>query len=482
MTTLAKPPLSPTRNGLLPEARHLVVPSGIVATGFPATQATCRQIGIEFDPYQVGLNRCILAKDRSGLYAADTVAMSIPRQVGKTFDVGALQFADCIIFPGTTVVWTAHRFKVARETFDELRSWAKSKLLEPHIDYDDITTAAGNECIPFRNGSRIVFAARERGAVRGFTKVRKLVLDEGQILSEAAMADLAPTANQGINPQVIIMGTPPKPTDPGDVFTEIRRQALAGESEGVLYVEFSADPDADPLSWEAVAQANPSFPKRTNKRAILRLRKLLTNADDFRREALGVWDEDGRAGVLIGWTQCVDRSSQVVDEVHFGIAVALDRATACIGAAGPNADARIHLEVTGHDDVTDHRPGTDWVAARAKELQDAHGGTFAIDGHGPAAPLIPELEALRVRLHIVHTGDLCDACAWMFDAVKGGTVRHLDDPVLNAAVSGAQRRPVGDRWAWGRKQSTSDVTPLEAVTLACWGHRTYGGNLADSVW
>ena len=175
-----------------------------------------------------------------GLYAADTALLSIPRQVGKTFDVGAVVFADSIINPGTTTVWTAHRFKVARESFNEMRAWAKSPLLKPHIDYDEITTGAGNECIPFRNGSRIVFAARERGAIRGFTKVRRLVLDEGQILSEQAMADLVPTMNQAVNPQIILMCTPPKPTDPGEVVTRLRADALGGDSEGVLYVELSA--------------------------------------------------------------------------------------------------------------------------------------------------------------------------------------------------------------------------------------------------
>jgi hypothetical protein len=177
-------------------------------------------------PWQQDLNKCILAKTADGLYAADTVVMSIARQVGKTFDVGAVVFAECIAEPGTTVVWTAHRFKVSRETFNELRALAKSPKLAPHIDYDAITTAAGNECIPFRNGSRIVFAARERGAIRGFTKVRILVLDEAQILTDAVLADLAPTMNQAANPLILLMGTPPKPTDPGEVFTDLRAAAL----------------------------------------------------------------------------------------------------------------------------------------------------------------------------------------------------------------------------------------------------------------
>jgi phage terminase large subunit-like protein len=231
---LARRQQRPTKSGLLPEATHLVLPKGIVSDSFPSTRRVCQRIGILFDPWQADLNHCILAKARDGLYAADTVLLSIPRQVGKTFDVGGVVFADSIISPGATTVWTAHRFKVARESFNEMRAWAKSPLLAPHIDYDEITTGAGNECIPFRNGSRIVFAARERGAIRGFTKVRRLVLDEAQILTEHALSDLVPTMNQAVNPQVILMCTPPKPTDPSEVVTRLRADALGDGSTGVL--------------------------------------------------------------------------------------------------------------------------------------------------------------------------------------------------------------------------------------------------------
>lgn len=260
----------------------------------------CLKLGIRFDPWQRDLNRALLAKTRAGLYAADTALLSIPRQVGKTFDVGAVVFADCIIHPGSTTVWTAHRFKVSRESFSEMRAWAKSSRLKAHIDYDDITTGAGNECIPFRNGSRIVFAARERGAVRGFTKVRRLVLDEGQILTEQAMADLVPTMNQAENPQVVLMCTPPKPSDPSEVAARLRSEALDGDSDGVLYVELSAPRDCDSDDRAAWRKANPSYPRRTPAKAILRMRKLLS-PEDFRREALGIWDDEtGPAWQVIG--------------------------------------------------------------------------------------------------------------------------------------------------------------------------------------
>lgn len=468
--TLEKLRTPQTKRSVLAEARHLVLPEGIKTSGFPAVEATCRRIGIEFDEWQRDLNRCILAKDSSGLYAADTVAMSIPRQVGKTFDVGALVFADSIINPGTTTVWTAHRFKVSRETFNELRMWAKSPLLAPHIEYDDITTGAGNEMIPFRNGSRIVFAARERGAIRGFTKVRRLILDEAQILTEAAMSDLAPTMNQAENPQIIMMGTPPKPGDPGEVFTALRKAALDGDSEGALYAEFSATSGAPVQAteagfWDAMAEANPSYPTRTSKRAIKRLRKLLTNDDDFRREAQGIWDSDGRVSLFEAGAWDDARKDSRPDGLTvnaLALAVSIDLAHSAIVAGSEDADGGVWVKPLHHG------PGTKGVVERCVELQAMFDVDVVIDGRGPGAVLIPHLEKAGVRLHIASTGDVLDAFANLETKVRDRQFFHVNAPELDAAAAGAVKRAVGDRNALGRKKSEADISPLEAASLAAW--------------
>lgn len=463
------------KNGLLTEARNLVLPEGIKSTGFPAVDATCKQVGINFDEWQRELNRCILAKDSSGLYAADTVAMSIPRQVGKTFNVGALVFADSIINPGTTTVWTAHRFKVARETFNELRAWAKSPLLAPHIDYDEITTGAGNELIPFRNGSRIVFAARERGAIRGFTKVRRLILDEAQILTEAAMSDLAPTMNQAENPQIIMMGTPPKPTDLGEVFTESRRAALAGESEGALYVEFAAKPEAplqihEPGFWESMEDANPSFPLRTTRRAIRRLRKLLTD-DDFRREAQGIWDSTSRNPVFgAGFWEKVPKVERPegLDMGAIGVAVSIDLEHAAVFGASKLDDDGALVRMVRHGDKPD-----DWLVDHVVGLFERFQVPVVIDGKGPGADFVPSLKAkLGDSLFVANASDVQDACAGIYKTVRAGELIHScdgDSDALDIAVHDAVKRELLDRWAWGRRKSGTDISPLEAATLALWG-------------
>jgi phage terminase large subunit-like protein len=439
-----------------------------VASGWPAVRETCRSIGIEFDPWQADLNTCILAKDSSGMLAADTVVMSIPRQVGKTFDVGAIVFAVCIANPGTTVVWTAHRFKVARETFDALRAMAKSPLLAPHIDYDAITTGAGNETIPFRNGSRMVFAARERGTVRGFSKVRLLVLDEGQILTEQALADMAPTMNQAHDPQILIMGTPPKPTDPSEVFSGLRARALAGESEGVLYVEFGAEPGSDLDDRVAWRRANPSFPKRTPERAVLRLRKLLSD-DDFAREALGIWETQSRHGVVDAdlWFGLRDAGSQAdTRSVVFAADIAPDRQSGSIALAGERPDGRVHVEV-----IVPETAGTAWMGPWLAERAKRYRAAVVLDAGAPAGALIPELQKAGVEPVLMTTRDVGQACGMFYDATLEDRLRHLDDPRLNTALAAGRKRDIGVNglWAWHRRDTSTDLTQLVAATNAVWG-------------
>jgi hypothetical protein len=381
--------------------------------------------------------------------------------VGKTFDVGGIVFADSIISPGTTTVWTAHRFAVARESFNELRALARTDLLAPHIDADDITSAAGNECIPFRNGSRIMFKARERGAIRGFTKVRRLVLDEAQILTEAAMADMVATMNQAENPQAILMGTPPKPTDPSEVFTNLRTEALSGDSDGVLYVEFSADPDSDPGSPTAWRQANPSYPKRTPRKAILRMRKLLS-PDDFAREALGIWvDGNGQSAIdPAAWAACADPDSTAVGSVAFAVDVTPDRDRASVTAVGRRSDGLLHGELIANE------PGTAWVVPKLVELV-AKWSPLAVglDPAGPAGSLLTALTEAGIEVTSITTREAGQACGALYDDIVDGAVRHRGDPELTAAVGAARTRKLGDSWVWARR-GTADLSPLVALTVA----------------
>lgn len=462
--------------GLLPEARHVVLPDGITGTYGRRDIESVAKLGITYDRWQEDLARSLSAR-KGNRWAARTCVFSVPRQTGKSFLIGSMAFARCRETPGLTVVWTAQRFKVARETFQFLRSLA----LRPGsgvASEDDITTAAGNEAIRFANGSRIVFAARERGSIRGFASVGLLVLDEAQILSDAALGDLLPTMNRAFDPQMILMGTPPRPQDPGEAFTRLRTAALEGKPSAPLYVEFSADRNADAEDRRAWRDANPSYPHHTPDEAIAGMQSALTT-DDFRREALGIWDDLGADWVIPAefWRDAIDlRERDRSLPVAYGLDVSPNRSTASIAAAYLLDDEKWRVEVikTGL--------GTDWLVPWLSSSDRKVAPLVTVlDTGGPAGSLVQDLVSARVRLLKSAAADMKAACGLFYDGIVSGALTHLDDPVLTDALAGASKRQLLDSWAWSRKDSNADITPIVAATLAVYGLSRYRRRAGGAV-
>ena len=85
-----------------------------------------------------------------------------------------------------------------------------------------------------------------------------------------------------------------------------------------------------------------------------------------------------------------------------------------------------------------------------------------------AASIVAELTRARVAVTPVGATDHARACGTFLDRLTAGTLTHRGQPVLDDAVAGAARRPLGDGWLWARRLSTVDISPLVAVTLAAW--------------
>lgn len=465
----------PSTSKLFEFAKHVRPPAGVVSTGWPAVEHKCRDLGVSFRPWQAPVGRLILAKRADGKYAATIggTGLSIPRQVGKTFLVGAIIFALCLLRPGLTVIWTAHRMRTSAETFKKMQGFARRKKIAPYVAR--IVRGSGEEEIEFRNGSRILFGARERGFGRGFDEVDVLIFDEGQILTEAALDDMIPATNQSrqaTGALLLFMGTPPKPTDKGEVFARMRADVLSGEDPDTCWVEFGADDGFAPTplpeqlttaDWRQVAKANPSYPGDTPREAILRMRKKL-GPDSFVREGLGIWDAV-QMDAAFGpdrWEACSRPPSDTVALEAVGLASTMDLTATALVAAGTDGDL---VQVQ----PLQKAPGTGWVTARCKELQDEHDCDVVVDGRGPAKVLIPHLEAAGVRVTVAKTPDVYDACSSIYERVRDRRVSHHDYPELDEAVARARRHRTPTGWVWRpRDPEDDDIAALNAMTLAAW--------------
>jgi hypothetical protein len=419
-------------------------------------------------------------KRKDHLYAAEAV-MSIPRQVGKTYLIGAIIFALCLAEPGTLVLWTAHRYPTANETFQSMKTMVEQPKLRPHIV--SATNPGGNGVIKFRNGSRILFGARERGFGRGFQRVAIIVFDEGQILTQAALDDMIPATNTHPNPLVFFIGTPPKPTDPSDVFLNMRHEALSGESDDYLYVEFSADEDADPGDREQWAKANPSYPHRTPPRAMLRMKRLL-GFESFLREGLGIWDRVGGLGVFTAgaWSRCFIgrrrtarlRSSRPVSRWPGRLRPTSTRC-GCRWAVGGN-DGKHHLGsvLRCRADVELGR-----FAAEVKRMQDQYGTFRWRSTRRARRRFIPALEEAGVDSR-------CSASTTSSNPTptcgpRSSKARHARR--LRRPERRSRRRwlaQVGERRAFARK--SGDISSLEAVAMRLWTAENRGTyDVLDSI-
>jgi len=383
------------------------------------------------------------------------------------------------LFPRLTVLWTAHRTRTATMTFTTMQGMVRKKKIRVHLAVDrsdGIRSANGEQEIRFKNGSRIMFGAREAGFGRGFDSVDIEVFDEAQILTEKALEDMVPATNASKQPSgalLFFMGTPPRPTDPGEEFTNRRTKALEGKARNMVYVEFSADDDADPDDHAQWEKANPSFPSRTPLESMERMREQLTDDDSFRREALGIWDAAGTPEVIdaASWGRVADPASMPVERLTLAIDVAPNRKVASVALAGRRPDGLWHVE------LDEQKNGVEWVAAWVKartEKNRLH------------AVVVDEMTGLverrRGRNYLVGTDvvvtlaaaegrDMAVASGQFFDGVMEPSpkLRHADQPQMNVALSVARKRPLAGAWAWNRKDETSDITPVVAATLALWG-------------
>ena len=468
-------------------ARHLVFPSTIVESAFPRVERRLASVGYSFDPWQQGFGTISLGVDAAGKYAATVggVVASIPRQVGKTYTIGGLLVGLALEFPGLRAIWTSHHLRTTTATFRSMQGIVRKPKLAPHIAENDrggmaIRTANGEQEIRFKNGSLIMFGARAQGFGRGMAAIDVEVFDEAQILSLKALEDMVPATNQARNPHgglLFFIGTPPRPDDDGEAFLAKRQQALSGNSDDdMVFVELSADSDADLMDRDQWRRANPSYPHRTPHSSMLRMRKNIPDDGSWRREALGIWDEVVGAKALIepaAWKAGHREIAPPAGVQAFGVKFSPDGQRVSLAGARRPDGGPTHVEVIK---AMSRSAGTvdlaDWIAARWRKA-----AVIVVDGKSGADQFVTALVKRGVprrRIVVPTLSQVYEAHSGLLEAVRTGELTHYGQVGLDAVVKSATKRDIGKDggWGWQAISDDVDVTPLEAVTYAHFGATT----------
>lgn len=467
------PPGTPTNSDpkerkLSEVAKRLVYPGdAIVDSYWPDIRNICTdQLGITLDGWQEGINNLALAHtaDNTLIHTVGGFGLCVCRQAGKTHTLTGLMFTLCCAFPGLLAIWTSHHVKTNSETFMAVQGYAKRSSISPFIR--KVYTGSGDEEVRFTNGSRILFGARERGFGRGIAGVDCLLSDEAQILSGRAMQDMLATLNTSRLGLHCYVGTPPKPGDNSENFTRMRQEAMSGESTDMVWIEFGADDDCDIDDVDQWAKANPSVPFRTPLVSIRRLRRRLDDGG-FKREALGLWDNDDVSVFdLARWADLIESKASMPESVALVIDVAPDRRYTTIGVAGETDDEKTLVMVLP-------MRGTQAVLPRLQKLLNERDIIDIAITSGAARALEPDLVKAGIEYTKMATTDMAAAYAALQEAIKGGTVRHVGQTELDNAMTMARTRYwlTGEAEVFDRRGYSVDVSPAVAVAGALyrWG-------------
>lgn len=465
----------------------------------PEVADLARLVGFAPEPEQELCLDVIFALGAGGKSAAFEVGVAACRQNLKTGLYKQAALGWLFVTEQRLVVWSAHEFATAAEAFRDLRdlidgcSWLSRRVKR-------MPGGHGDESIELMSGQRVVFKTRTKVSGRGLTG-DKVVLDEAMFLAALQMGSLLPTLSARPDPQVLYGGSAGQADS--RVWRGVRDRGRAGSSRRLAWLEWCddlpggcAEPRCDHRHPAAGCRLDDERRRRRANPAMGRTRvfpgegpvEILTaeyvqaerealadTPGEFARERLGWWDEPGGTGVIpeAAWAARSGAAGRP-DLVAFGIAASWpDGEIAAIGSAGRLA-GELLLQ------VVDRRPGTGWLAARANELQEHEPCAFVIDPAGPAGPAIPELEAAGVELVKVTGREACHAAGALLAAVAGPApdARHYGQPELDASVADASKHHIGDMWRWDRNASSA---PIEAVTLAAYGHAVRGNTQLDPI-
>jgi len=420
--------------------------------------------GTVLDPWQENVLQAAMGERADGRWAARQIAVSAPRQNGKSELIVARALAGILLFNEETIIVSAHQQDTAREVFNRIADLIDTyPALENRVD--GVMRTVNREYIRFKSGQSIRFKARSTGSGRGFS-CDCLLLDEAQILGSAAWSAILPTMSARPNPQAWLLGTPPTENDDGEVFGRLRALGVEGRESRLAYLEWAADvndPVADPVTW---AKANPAYGTRIDYEAIATELASMSE-DQFKMERLGVWSEDANTPVVTAarWRELVGAGPDGgVRPGAFGVDMSHARDIS-VGACW--------IDDTGSAHVEEVWAGADSVEAVEWVTMNAGYKTGVVMDPYSTGSLIPDLVARGVNVRKVQpTGvEMVQGCGAFESRIDADMLTHADQQRLAYAVAGAKRRPIRDTggWGWDRRNQTSQIHPLVAVTLALFG-------------
>lgn len=425
-------------------------------------------MGYELDDWQEWCIDGMLSEDAGARLCAAMVLMIVSRQNGKNVILEVVELYAFYVLGLSLILHTAHLQETSATHMARLQAVVQA---DPELDAITVFSTANGKERMYRSdtGAIIRFVTRGKKTGRGGSP-QMLIWDEALYLNDDQLqAILSSLSAQSMrrDPPIQIF-TSSAPLAESTVLHRVRANFVTGAADG-FFAEWSVDDtgDIDITDRNLWFDNNPGMGVRISDDWVAENELTLLTREAFMAERLGVAiggsDSVGSAVLPVDkWAACGDDASEIADgqPSNPALAVGPGMVWASFADAGRRADGDLHVEVIRRE------PGTSWVVAEALRVVGKTGRPLIVDPKSPTAALFAQLKAAGVELLEVSTAEYVQGCAALQNDVINAGVHHIDQPPLNAAVVGADIRPVGEAWAWSQKSSAIDITSLVAVTLA----------------
>ncbi len=395
----------------------------------------------------------------------DTGLVTVPRQAGKTVLAQCLIVETALRVPEARIAYTAQTRGDAAKRVIQLGQ----RLARAGVDVQ-ATRGIGNESIRFHGSGAEVFVVSPTHTGAHGESLDYVVLDETWAVDPIVLQGIVPARAARPESQMVAISTMGTYESVllNDLVAKGRESVTDGRTRGLAYWEWALPEDGDPYDPAWWARYHPALGLTVTEQSIRSALEIMSPSE-FVRAYCNRLVEATSEEIPAEWWEATAAPYADIPEggVTIGIDVGVGPDSASMAVAWPT-------EAGQHVELADYRQGPlEWLMPRLVELVDRYDPAgLVMDVVGPANLIAGEVRRLaedrRVPLRVPKSHDVAAACAFTYDGLRKGTLTHGVAEPLDRAVLGAVRKSFSDTWAWSRRQSRHDVSPLLAAALAAW--------------
>ena len=413
-------------------------------------------------PWQAALAYDVMAVDDEDLWTHQKFGYAIPRRNGKS-EVVIMRILYGLKH-GEKILYTAHRTTTAHSIWERVDKACE----KAGIGIESRFRAYGKEHLYVEGGGKIEFRTRTStgGLGEGYDL---LIIDEAQEYTPDQEAALKYVVSDSLNPQTIMLGTPPTAISAGTVFPKYRNNILQGGMFESGWAEWSVEEMSDQYDVDKWYDTNPSLGFTLTERKIRsEIGKTEESELDFNIQRLGLWLKYNQKSAISQneWDALeLKELPKLKGPMFAGVKFGHDTSNVSLSIAVKTIADDVFVECI---DCQPSRAGVSWLL---QFLRSPGVKQVAVDGDSGRGILTEAMHQLSMKKPVfVTTSDFIMANSMFEQAIEAGKVKHMDQASLRQVVSNTEKRRIGSNGGFGYKSQLegADVSLLDSVILAHW--------------